>query len=109
MAYPDSEVAFRVCIPASDLPDSGGEPENDFEAITSTIVETASILPNTMMGMSEEGHRTVVISMHDAQCWSHIAERVRQLTFEYERLLQRRELAEKQSSTFDWDDYQDYD
>ena len=103
MAYPDSELAFRVVIPAEDLPDEDEAPGNDSEAITSTIVETASVLPNTKIRMTEEGDYLVGISQADNRRWSHIVEKVRQLTHNYEKILDRRQKQEKQSKRFDFE------
>lgn len=88
---PDLELSFAVVIPRHD--------ERDFEALTATLIETACVLPHSVI--SEHEDSTVVsIAIQDEQRWPHIAQRVRQLAYEYERLLERREQAARQGVDF---------
>jgi len=99
------DFAFRVIIPDNDIADSDASPATDCEAITDTLLETAGVLPNTKTEITCDGHRVIGIARHDEKCWGNIVERVRQLTIEYERVLEKRETAEQQSADFYWDDY----
>ncbi|WP_424014790.1 hypothetical protein ACOZ35_01855 [Halorubrum xinjiangense] len=80
-------------------------PPKDFEAVTGTLVETASVLPNTSMGIAQDGSRAVAITCGGGRRYDDIVEKVRRLTHRYERLIVRRERAQNQSADADFDDY----
>jgi hypothetical protein len=99
-----------MLIPAAGLPSSNSDsdtsdPANDAEAVMGTLIETASVLPNTSTSLSENGARVVAITRGDARRYDDIVEKVRRLTHRYERLIERRERAENQSADADFDDY----
>lgn len=97
MAQDLSDVAFRVYIPHEDT--------SDFKSLTSTMVETASVLPNTTTMLDDEGNRAIIISRGDAQQWPHVVDKIRQLVCQYEMYLDRREAFDKQTEGFSWQDY----
>jgi hypothetical protein len=70
------------------IPDHDSE---DTDAITSTLVEKASVLPNTRMMMDDEETRIVVIDRSDANRWPDIVGDIHQLTSEYEKLAEKRD------------------
>lgn len=78
-----STIDLTVVIPDHD--------SEEIDAITSTLVEKASVLPNTRMMMDDEETRIVVIDRSDANRWPDIVEGIHQLTCEYEKLAEKRD------------------
>lgn len=83
MVHSLSDIEFTIVIPDGD--------SEDFDAITSTLVETASVLPNTRMTMEDGETRVVIVSEADAKRWPDLVEDMRQLTHEYEKLIEKRD------------------
>ena len=92
MAQTAHDVALRIYIPSEDV--------DDFESLTDMIVETASVLPNTMMMLDDEGNRAVIIARTDAQQWPHIVDKIRQLVCQYEKYLDKRDHFLEQTEGF---------
>ena len=88
---PEDDVAFRIALADGDIPPN--TPSNDFEALADTILETASVLPNTRVDSDQYGHTVVIVSRGDDHRWSHIVDRLRRLVTTYERRCQRRDRA----------------
>lgn len=78
-----STIDLTVVIPDHD--------SAEIDAITSTLVEKASVLPNTRMMMDDEETRIVVIDRSDAKRWPDVVEDIHQLTCEYEKLAEKRD------------------
>lgn len=76
MPYSVSETAFRVYIPIED--------SESYPAITDTLIETASVLPNTRQMMDEAGNRQILIAQYDEKRWPHLVQEVRQIVNQYE-------------------------
>ena len=65
--------------------------DSDITAVTSTLIETATVLPNTRQFIDEEGARVLHIAQGDLEHYPELAEKIRRLTHEYERLLEEQE------------------
>lgn len=76
MPYSVSETAFRIYIPIEDA--------ESYPTVTSTLIETASVLPNTQQMMDDVGNRQILIARYDEQRWPHLVQEVRQITNQYE-------------------------
>lgn len=101
----EDDVAFRVVLSSDDIPDE--TPTNDFEATVDTILETASVLPNSDMQEDQYGHVVLTISEGDSRRYDNIVERVRELVAKYEQLCRRRDRAESGDapSEIRWPDF----
>ena len=78
-----SEIDLTIVIPNRD--------SEEFDAITSTLVEKASVLPNTRMMLDDEETRVIVIDEGDAKRWPDVVEDLHRLTCEYEKLVEKRD------------------
>lgn len=93
--------ALRIVIPESDT--------DDFQSVTGTLIETASVLPNTRQVIDGEGTRIITIARGDTQRYPEIGEKIRRLTHRYEQLVEHRDELERQLDDTDWDEYHDLD
>ena len=83
MTIPEVEIAFRVVIPAEDC--------EQFEPIVSTIVETAYILPETLLEVGPDGGFVVSVGVEDEYHYRDLTDAIRDLVDEYERRLSQRD------------------
>jgi hypothetical protein len=103
----EDDVAFRVVLSSDDIPDE--MPTDDFEATADTILETASVLPNSEIQEDQYGHVVCTVSTGDARRYDNIVERIRELVAHYEQLCRRRDRAESGDvpSEINWPDFDD--
>ena len=85
---PEDEVVLHIAITGDHIPETS--PSNDFEAIADTILETASILPNTHTVTNDDGNVVCNVSMADDRRYGHIVDRLWRLAISYERLCRQR-------------------
>lgn len=79
MAVLSATSALNIVIPEHD--------DSEITAVTSTLIETATVLPNTRQFINDNGTRILYVAEGDLQRYPEIAEEIHRLTHDYERLL----------------------
>lgn len=77
--------ALHIVIPEHD--------DSQLTTVTTILIETATVLPNTRQSIHDNGTRVLHVAEGDLQRHPEIAEEIRELTHEYEQLLEEQGLS----------------
>jgi hypothetical protein len=65
--------------------------DSQLTTVTSILIETATVLPNTRQSIHNNGTRVLHVAEGDLRRHPELAEEIRELTHEYEQLLEEQE------------------